>query len=133
MAKKKTKRTVTRQPKKTSTSKDTESKYRVWKLDASLKDAITEKRHSRGQTVRDFVAESVQDELSGLVDELAKQGITIEDAASITPVRFPMQESTLAALRYASQASGLDQSQLIVACLRLATRRNRRRSTTKKC
>ena len=129
MAKRKTKRTRTRQPKKPSKAVDSEPKYRVWKLDASLRDAITTKRQSRDQTVRDFVSEFVQSELTTLVGDLAKLGVAIENSKLALPVRFAMQDSTLAALRSTSQSTGLDQSQLLVACLRLATRRKRRRNT----
>jgi len=110
------------------TSQDSAVAYRVWKLDAALKDAVTEKRQAREQKVREFVSDAVASELPDLVSQLAELGVAIEDSTSIAPVRYPMTEATLRALRYASQASGLDQSQLIVACLRLATRRKRRRS-----
>ncbi|WP_339910413.1 hypothetical protein [Symmachiella dynata] len=106
--------------------------YRVWKLDAGLKEAIAEKRQARQQTLREFVAEAVATELSDLTTQLTELGIAIEDSASVAPVRYPMAESTLKALRHASHWSGLDQSQLFVACLRLATRRKRRRTATPK-
>jgi hypothetical protein len=114
----------------TPPSQDSQITYRVWKLDAALKDAVTEKRQTREQKLREFVSEAVATELPDLVSQLLDLGVAIEDATSIAPVRYPMTEGTLRALRYASQASGLDQSQLIVACLRLATRRKRRRSSS---
>ena len=118
----------------TPASQDSQITYRVWKLDAAVKEAVAEKRLSRKptQTVREFIAEAVETEISELVSQLAELGIAIEDSASTAPVRYPMSESALKALRHASHWSGLDQSQLFVACLRLATRRKRRRSATTK-
>ena len=112
----------------TPTNQDSSVVYRVWKIDARLKEAITESRQAQELTLRDFVSEAVASELPDLVLRLSELGVAVEDITSIAPVRYPMTESTLKALRYASQASGLDQSQLVVACLRLATRRKRRRS-----
>jgi hypothetical protein len=131
MVVKKVKRVATRKPKTKPipNSQDIGMKFRVWKLDNALKEAINEKRNSRGQTVRDFVAESIGHELPSILNDLAKLGVSIEDSESITSVRFPMQESSLAALRDASRVSGLDQSQLFIACLRLAVHRKRRRGT----
>lgn len=126
MPKKKTRRHTNRTA--MTPNQDSQITYRVWKLDAGLKEAIAEKRQTRKQTLREFVAEAVATELSGLVEQLTELGIAIEDSASVAPVRYPMAESTLKALRHASHWSGLDQSQLFVACLRLATRRKRRRS-----
>jgi hypothetical protein len=116
----------------TPTNQDSQVTYRVWKLDAALKEAVAEKRQAREQKLREFISEAVATELPDLVSQLTELGIAIEDSASIAPVRYPMTESTLRALRFASHGSGLDQSQLIVACLRLATRRKRRRTTTQK-
>lgn len=128
-------------PKKKSTSRrrtrtkkqprptDTGPKFRVWKLDSVLRAAIAAKRESRHQTIREFVADSIREELPTLVTELANQGICINDEQSITLVRIQMEESTLAELRHASQSSGLDQSQLVNACLWLACQRRRRRRT----
>jgi hypothetical protein len=127
MAKKKSSKQTNRSA-STPTSQDSAVTYRVWKLDAALKEAVTEKRQDRKQKLREFVSESVATELPDLVSLLSELGVAIEDATSIAPVRYPMTEATLRTLRYASQASGLDQSQLLVACLRLATRRKRRRS-----
>ena len=104
-------------------------RYRVWKIDQGLKEAVTEKRNQQNTTIRDFVRDSVQQELPALVEALGELGIAIGDASSIGPVRWPMEEATMSALRQASTWTGLDQSQLIVACLRLATRRKRRRSS----
>ena len=112
----------------TPTNQDSSVVYRVWKIDAGLKEAITEARQAREQKLWEFVSEAVASELPDLVLRLSDLGIALEDATSIAPVRYPMTKSTLKALRYASQVSGLDQSQLVVACLRLETRRKRRRS-----
>jgi len=125
---KKKSRKPTKQHILTAEGQDSAVVYRVWKLDAALKEAITESRRDREQTLRDFVSGAVASELPDLVLRLSELGVAVEDATSIAPVRYPMTESTLKALRYASQASGLDQSQLVVACLRLATRRKRTRS-----
>jgi len=102
--KKKVKQAATRKPKTRliPKSRNTEVNYRVWKLYNALKEAISEKRNSRGQTVRDFVAESIRHELPGPVDDRAKLGVSIEDSETTTPVRFPIQESSLAALCDAS-------------------------------
>jgi hypothetical protein len=116
----------------TPTNQDSQVTYRVWKLDAALKEAVAEKRQAREQKLREFISEAVASELSDLVSQLTELGVSIEDSASIAPVRYPMTDSTLRALRFASHGSGLDQSQLFVACLRLATRRKRKRTTTQK-
>lgn len=125
---KKQSRKRTNRRKLTSTPQDSSVVYRVWKIDARLKEAITESRRAREQTLREFVSEAVAIELPDLVLRLSELGVAVEDITSIAPVRYPMTESALKTLRYAAQASGLDQSQLVVACLRLATRRKRRRS-----
>ena len=101
--------------------------FRVWKLDAELKSEMAEKRQQLGQTVRDFVRDSVTTKLPTLTANLASLGITASHADSITPVRIPMDDATVQDLRNASQLSGLDQSHLLIACLRLASHQGRRR------
>lgn len=113
----------------TTTERDKPStpSYRVWKLHVSLRNAISDKRTSRQQTVREFVGDAVDEELRELIENLAELGIA-NDSVTNAAVRFPMGDSTLTQLRAASQESGLDQSQLLTACLRLAIRRKRRRN-----
>ena len=112
----------------TMTQRDRQSTpfYRVWKLDVSLRNAISDKRTSRQQTVREFVADAVDQELPELLNKLNELGI-INEPSGVAPVRLPMEDATLAELRKVSQASGLGQSQLLTAGLRLATGRKRRR------
>jgi hypothetical protein len=101
--------------------------FRVWKLDAELKSEMAEKRQQLGQSVRDFVRDSVATTLPALTANLSSLGITASNADSITPVRIPMDDATVQNLRNASQLSGLDQSHLLIACLRLASQQGRRR------
>lgn len=111
--------------------KQTAPTYRVWKLDAELKVAMASKREARNQTVREFVNESIIDELPDLVSSLSKLGVDNSNP-TLSPIRCPMEDATLSLLRRATQATGLDQFQLFSACLRLATRRKRRRGRSGK-
>ena len=108
---------------RTTSPKNAPPVHRVWKLDRELKEAVTGKRRARTQTIREFLAEAVEQELPELLNGLAGLG----QGGLPAPVRFPMEEATLTELRKASQVSGLDQFQLFAACLRLAPRRKRRR------
>ncbi|MFN8710809.1 MAG: hypothetical protein ACK50J_29400 [Planctomyces sp.] len=101
--------------------------FRVWKLDADLKSEMAEKRQQLGQTVRDFVRDSVATKLPALTANLASLGIIASQAESVTPVRIPMDDATIQDLRNASQLSGLDQSHLLIACLRLTSQQGRRK------
>jgi hypothetical protein len=91
------------------------------------------RRHCRGdwgdlsQSDKQSNEEALEQELPELLNGLAGLGVTNGQGGLIIPVRFPMEDETLADLRKASQASGLDQFQLFMACLSLATRRKRRR------
>lgn len=96
--------------------------HRVYRIDQPLKDAIKERREERGTTNRELIRKAVTAQLPGLVEELSKLGISIEDSQSVGPARLPMERPVLQALSRASQWSGLDQQQLLVACLRLQTR-----------
>lgn len=98
-----------------------DTSYRVWKLDQGLKDEIKESRERLGATVQEFWANAIHGQLANVVKALEAAGVGIEDA-STGPVRVPHLEESLKALRYASAQTGLDQSQLIVACLRLECR-----------
>lgn len=108
---------------------ENEVRHRVWRVDAALREAVTAKRDRQGKTSREFLRQAVQAELPALMQALAELGVGVEDAEGATPVRWAVDEDTLQALRHASQWTGLDQCQLLVACLRLATRRKRPRRT----
>jgi hypothetical protein len=131
MTKKRTTRTTKERQsaKRVPKRSESESTFRVWKLGTSLRQEIAEKRQSRDQTIRAFVADSLESELPRLITDLAKLGVSVDHSEHITPVRVQMEKRTLESLRHASQATGLDQSQLFIACLRLASRRKRRRTT----
>lgn len=96
--------------------------YRVYKWDAALRDGLKIRREELGVTQRELIRNGVVEQLPILVEALAALGISVEDRGSEGPVRVPLDASTLAALRSASNWTDLPQNLLIRACLRLATR-----------
>lgn len=130
-AKRTTKKTA---PKKATTKKvevkqskgPADVQHRVYKLDRPLREAIKQKREQVSTTNRELIREAVTEQLPQLVEELAKLGVAVEDAESVGPARLPMEHPVLQALARASQWSGLDQQQLLTACLRLQTRSSKK-------
>jgi hypothetical protein len=100
-------------------------KMRVFKLVDELRQSIDENRVKRQQTIQAFLAESVQRELPGIAETLLALGI--ENQTNSRPARWPLDVRTLQALAYAGEQTGIDQNKLLLACLRSACRRGRRK------
>ncbi|QDT50494.1 hypothetical protein Pan258_45720 [Symmachiella dynata] len=97
--------------------------FRVFRWDQALRDALKEHRETMGLTNQALIRDAVAKQLPQLIQELAQLGISVEDRATVSPCRVPMETATLKALRMASSWTDLPQNLLLQACLRLATRR----------
>jgi hypothetical protein len=102
--------------------------YRVYRLAEKTRTRIKEAREKRGQTVQQFVADSIASQLSKVADGLAALKVA-PVPSDARPARLPMDDATLAALKESSVATGIPQATLLVACLELAAeRKGRKRS-----
>lgn len=102
--------------------------YRVYDLDEPLREAIRSRRASLGLSVAEFLAESVTQELPGLVRSLSDLGLVASPETGVRPARLPVSESILERLREAGGHVGLPASRLLLLCLARSAARKRRRS-----
>lgn len=91
--------------------------FRVWKLDATTKEAFRDARDRDERTNSEYVHTAITGRLPGLVSALGGLGIRNQDEPG--PVRMTMFEDDLQALKVASFSTGIDQQTLFVACLLL--------------
>ena len=105
--------------------KTQETVYRVYRVPEPLRKAMRQKRAQRGQTVQEFLAGAVERELPRLAQLLGELGISSSDSAA-RPAKLPLDETVLKKLKKASEDTGLPQTSLLLACLRLSVKRKRR-------
>ena len=101
--------------------------FRVYYLDGPLSEAIKARRAALGQSVAQFLAESVTHELGPLVGALADLGLSGRHEGGVRPVRFPLSAPLLGQLREAGERVGLPAGRLLLLCLARAAARKRRR------
>jgi hypothetical protein len=105
--------------------KTRETIYRVYHVPDSLRKVINQKRAKWGETVQEFLTGAVERELPRLAQRLGELGISSSDLAA-RPAKWPLDEKVLGKLKKASEDTGLPQTSLLLACLRLSVRRKRR-------
>jgi hypothetical protein len=98
--------------------------FRTFRLVESVRQAIRQRRTALGCTLREFLAEAVR-ELPVVVE--AVEEALPNPRGPWRPARLPLSEELLAALRTASNKTGLPANRLLLACLCRATARKRRR------
>jgi hypothetical protein len=94
--------------------------WRVFKIDESLRSAMKSAREKEGQTVAEFLESSLDNHLPQLIESL--QALGVQKSGKSRPARLPMTRGNLNLLKKSAIATGLDQSQLLLACLRLASK-----------
>jgi hypothetical protein len=90
--------------------------FRVVKIGQAQKDRMRLARTNRGTTNKEMLRLAVEQELDGLLEELAAVGI--EPLTDAGPVRLPFDDTTLVALREASDATHVPAVALLRICLR---------------
>jgi hypothetical protein len=83
------------------------------------------RRHKKRSTACTVFATAVEDELSRLVQALGVLGVRSSNSAA-RPAKLPLDERVLGKLKKASEDTGLPQTSLLLACLRLSVKRRRR-------
>lgn len=91
-----------------------ETVFRVYRLGASLRAAIQERRKELEMTVKDFLTHSLEG-LPELVQVLQEQLPASSD--SPRPMRLPLNDDLLDRLRSASEALGIPATRLLLALL----------------
>jgi hypothetical protein len=89
-----------------------------------LREAMRQRRLTQGLTVRELVANSLE-ELPGL-RALLREHLP-RPSGDLRPIRLPLTEELLEQLRAAGEEVGLPAARLLLACLARAARRKRRR------
>lgn len=112
--------------KKTSTTNAlVDTNFRVYNMPETLRESYKKARDKRSVSTQEFITQAVGDELPALTKSLTQ--LCIVAAEDTRPDRLPMTDELLADLREASDATGLPQSTLLLACLNLASARKRRK------
>ena len=139
MAAKKSKRTskkstTTKKPKTTKGERKTltvedrlnkkdqrgETIFRVFACDENLRVALREKRGDEF-TVAQTIRMALEEQLQFLVESLHQNGLARE--GETRPVRWPLSENLLSALRLASAITAVSMQDLLLASLRLHCRK----------
>lgn len=95
----------------------TPDNYRVYKItDTDRKNFVTT-RTEKSTTNEQLLQEAIQTKLSPLVEKLAELGFAPETEDK-RPIRLPISDDSLAALRIASESTGLPQAALLALVLR---------------
>jgi hypothetical protein len=89
--------------------------FRVIKIGCRQRDLIRSARDLRELTNKEFIRLSVEQELAGLLDELAAIGI--EPLVDAGPCRLPFDDSVLSALKTASEQVHIPAVALLRICL----------------
>lgn len=98
--------------------------FRTYRLVECVRQAVRQRRAALGCTLRELLAEAVR-ELPDVVE--AVERALPNPRGPSRPARLPLSEELLAALRTASNQTGLPANRLLLACLCRATARKRRR------
>jgi hypothetical protein len=101
-----------------------ETVWRVYQMPEDLREAMRQRRLTQGLTVRELVADSLE-ELPGL-RALLREHLP-RPSGDLRPIRLPLTEELLEQLRAAGEEVGLPATRLLLACLARAARRKRRR------
>jgi hypothetical protein len=104
---------------------DNPTVHRVYRLGEGLRQATASRRRDLGLTLRAFLAEAVEGELPGLVEDL-RACLPAPDGKT-RPARLPLTQALLGLLRQASADAGVPAAKLLAACLTRAAARKRRR------
>jgi hypothetical protein len=98
--------------------------YRVYPLPVVLREAVGQRRQALSQSLRQFIARAVEEELPRLLAALREHLPPVDGVAR--PARLPLTEPLLGMLRDAGVEVALPASRLLLACLARAARRRRR-------
>ena len=113
-------------PPKTARTRTTSTTvHRVYRLGEGLRQATASRRRDLGLTLATFLAEAVEGELPGLVEDL-RPCLPAPDGKT-RPARLPLTQALLGLLRQASADAGVPAAKLLAACLTRAAARKRRR------
>lgn len=104
--------------------------HRTYRLSATLRKEMADKRKQFGLTVAGFLDRAITHELPQIVAELERLGMPPGASKQDRPARLPLTDELLAALKRASNKTGIPASRLLVACV---SRGNRRKRKWKQC
>jgi hypothetical protein len=99
--------------------KTAEQTFRVYKLDEQTREAFKAERIKRGFTNATMLKTAVINELPKIADAIKALGIRAVGKKT-RPARLPLDADVLYALQYTAQETGLDQSMLLAAAIRVA-------------
>ena len=103
-----------------------ETVHRTYRFPTQTRKGMTQKRKEFEMTVSEFLTLAIDNELPLLGQRIEKLGLPKKTDQSWRPARLPMTDKLLAALKNASESTGIPASRLLLACLTRATRRTRR-------
>jgi hypothetical protein len=98
--------------------------FRTYRLAESVRQSVRQRRTALGCTLREFLAKALRE--LPVVVEAVERALPNPRGPS-RPARLPLSEELLAALRTASNRTGVAANRLLLACLCRATARKRRR------
>lgn len=99
--------------------------YRTYRLPATVRTEMADKRKQFGLTVAGFLDRAITHELPQIVADLERLGMPPGTSQQDRPARLPLSDELLAALKRASNKSGIPASRLLVACVSRGSRRKR--------
>ncbi len=92
--------------------------YRVYRIDESVRKAVAAKRKSANVPTKAVLDAAVTDALPKIVKALNAVGLSMAKGKT-RPVRWPVDEELLGALKVASAQTGIPACRLLVATLLL--------------
>ena len=96
-------------------------KYRVYRIDESLRSAVTRKRTAENVTTKTILDTAVTACLPKLVKTITS--VMKPQGKATRPCRWPVDEELLGALRVASKVTGVPASRLLLASVAMLTQK----------
>jgi hypothetical protein len=103
-----------------------ETVYRTYHLPSQVRKNMADKRRQFGLTVAEFMSQAISNELPHITLELEQVGLPTATSKQDRPARLPLSDELLAALKRASNKTGIPASRLLVACVSRGSRRKRK-------
>ena len=101
-------------------------KYRVYRISENLRKAVTTKRESQNVPTKAVLDAAVTACLPKVVKAL--QSISLGPQSKARPVRWPVDDELLGALRVASKQTGIPANRLLLASIAMLTQKKTARA-----
>ena len=105
--------------------KTIETVHRTYSFPTDTRKGMTLKRKEFEMTVSEFLTEAISNELPLLEERIEKLGLPKKTDQTWRPARLPMTDKLLAALKDASESTGIPASRLLLGSINRASRRKR--------